>query len=59
MSELKCKVCGLESTYLDEVCYYDINGYSYTDEYEIELNGANPDALAHILCRDCEEDFKF
>jgi len=59
MGDLKCKVCGFESGYLDEVCYYDINGWSYSDEHEIENNAQNPDALAHILCQECAEKFKF
>lgn len=56
---LKCKVCGFESSYLDEVCYYDINGYPYSDEQEMERNAQNPDALAHALCGECAETFKF
>ncbi len=56
---MKCKVCGLISNNLDEVCYYDINGYSYSDEYDIENNLQNPDALAHILCNECAENFNF
>jgi hypothetical protein len=56
---LKCKVCGLESSYLDEVCYYDINGYSYSDSYNIERNAQNPDALTHELCGECAEEFDF
>ena len=42
---LKCKVCGFESSDLEEVCYYDINGWSHSDEYDIENNSNNPDAL--------------
>ena len=56
---MKCEVCGFKSDILDEVCYYDINGFSYNDEYDIENNGNNPDALAHILCIDCAEQFNF
>lgn len=56
---MKCKVCGLESSYLDEVCYYDINGFAHCSEHDIENNVQNPDALAHILCNECAESFKF
>lgn len=59
MFELKCERCGFESGNLDEVCYYDINGYSHSDEQDIENNLQNPDALAHILCQECAESFKF
>ena len=33
---LKCEVCGCESSNLDEGCYYDINGWSCSEEYDIE-----------------------
>lgn len=56
---MKCKVCNLKSSYLEEVCYYNIFGEAYSDEYEIENNSNNPDALAHVLCNDCAEEFKF
>lgn len=56
---LKCEKCGFESSNLDEVCYYDINGYMHCDEQEIESNLQNPDALAHILCDECAEEFDF
>lgn len=52
---LKCEKCGFESDYLDEVCYYDINGYAVSNEYDIERNGQNPDALAHVLCGECAD----
>jgi hypothetical protein len=56
---LKCEVCEFESDSLDEVAYYDILGSCYCDELEIERNAQNPDALAHTLCGDCAETFKF
>lgn len=56
---LKCKVCSFESSILDEVCYYDINGSSYSDELDIERNCQNPDAIAHELCGSCAESFDF
>lgn len=56
---LKCKGCGFESTYLDEVCYYDINGHSHSDALDVERNAQNPDALAHTLCTICAETFDF
>lgn len=56
---MECKVCGFHSNSLDEVSYYDINGYSYSDELDIERNAQNPDALAHKLCNECAEDFDF
>lgn len=56
---LKCKVCGLESSYLDEVCFWDINGQAYDDAQDIENNSNNPDALAHVLCNECAENFEF
>ena len=56
---LKCKVCGMESEILDEVCYYDIVGWEFDNEQEIELNLQNPDALAHVLCGECAEEFNF
>ncbi|PLS18958.1 hypothetical protein CVD28_00730 [Bacillus sp. M6-12] len=56
---LKCEVCEMESEYLDEVCYYNILGDSISDELDIERNAQNPDALAHTLCGDCAETFKF
>lgn len=54
---MKCKLCGLESNDLDEVCYFDINGFSHSTEEDIEKNLHNPDALAHELCNDCAETF--
>lgn len=59
MFSLVCEKCGFESSYLDEVCYYDINGYSYSSEYDIELNVQNPDSLAYTLCTECAEHFDF
>jgi hypothetical protein len=59
MYELKCEKCGFESSDLEEVCYYDINGWNHSDEQDIENNGQNPDALAHILCTECAEKFDF
>lgn len=56
---LKCESCDFESELLDEVCYYDINGYSYCEENDIERNCQNLDALAHVLCNDCSETFEF
>lgn len=56
---MKCKVCKFESSSLEEVSYYDINGNSVTDEREVERNAQNPDALAHELCSDCAENFDF
>ena len=56
---LKCKVCGFESDILEEVSYYDISGNSHNDEYDIENNSNNPDALAHILCGKCANKFEF
>jgi hypothetical protein len=56
---LKCENCGFESSYLDEVCYYDINGYPYSDSLDIERNAQNPDALAHKLCEECAKEFDF
>ena len=55
----KCKVCEMESSYLDEVAVYDVNGHSYTDALDIERNAQNPDALAHDLCTECAETFEF
>lgn len=52
---LKCEGCGMTSPYLDEVCYWDINGSPIADEYEMERNMHNPDALAYILCNECAE----
>ena len=59
MFELKCEKCGLESSDLEEVCYYDINGNSHSSEQDIENNLQNPDALAHTLCGECAEEFDF
>jgi len=56
---LTCKVCKFESDHLDEVCYYDINGYSQSDGLGMERNAQNPDALAHVLCSYCAETFDF
>ena len=56
---LKCQVCGFKSSYTDEVGYYDINGFPYTDPLDIERNAQNPDALAHKLCGECAENFDF
>lgn len=56
---LKCKVCKFESSSLDEVCYYDINGWPHDTEQEIEQNAQNPDALTHALCTDCASEFNF
>lgn len=56
---LKCKVCGFESDSLDEVCYYDINGYSHSDEQDIENHLQDTDALYHVLCSKCAEEFNF
>lgn len=56
---LTCKSCGLESQILDEVCFYDINRFPYTDPLELERNAQNPDALAHTLCSECAEKFNF
>lgn len=56
---LMCKICETTSAILDEVCYWDINGFPYKDELEMERNGQNPDALAHVLCNDCAENFNF
>lgn len=56
---MKCQICNFESNNLDEVSYYDINGYSYSDIREIEQNSGNPDALAHILCTECSSSFNF
>lgn len=53
---LKCEKCGFESDNLDEVSYYDINGYRVLNEYDIEINSQNPNALAHILCEDCADE---
>lgn len=57
--DLVCKVCKTSSAILDEVCYWDINGFPYNDELEIERNAQNPDALAHTLCSECAEGFNF
>lgn len=57
--KLKCKVCGLEGHSLDEVCWWDINGFSHCDEFDIERYSGNPDALAHALCFKCAEEFDF
>ena len=56
---LICKECKFESNDLDEVCYYDINGDSHSDEQDIERYLNNPDALAHILCPGCADNFDF
>ena len=56
---LSCKVCKQTSNLLDEVCYFDIHGHAYNDPMDIERNAQNPDALAHILCHDCAENFDF
>lgn len=56
---MKCEICGFESDKLDEVSYYSINGDNYSDEFDIENNLQNPDALAHALCKECTENFKF
>lgn len=59
MFKLKCERCGLESSNLDEVSYYSIAGWNFSDEQDIENNAQNPDALAHILCSECAEEFDF
>jgi len=56
---LKCKVCGLESNELEEICFYDINGNSHSSEEDIENNLQNPDALAHLFCNQCADTFQF
>lgn len=56
---LKCKVCNFESSLLDEVTYYDINGNGYFDDFDIERNSQNPDALTHTLCTECVDTFDF
>ena len=50
----RCEVCGFESSYEDEVCYYDINGYAIMGE-DVERYGQDPDALAHCLCSECAD----
>jgi hypothetical protein len=52
---LKCEVCGFESEDLDEVCYYDINGYQYLEEPDTNIS----ESTVHTLCEDCAEDFEF
>lgn len=56
---MKCMVCRFESEDLEEVCYYDINGWSHSDEHDIERHAQDPDALANILCTECAEEFNF
>ena len=56
---MKCKICGLESNDLNEICYYDINGEPHCTEQDIERNLFNPDALTYELCNECAEAFNF
>lgn len=56
---LKCELCKFESTYLEEVTYYDINGIQHSSEQDIERNAQNPDSLAHVLCVECAETFEY
>lgn len=56
---LRCEKCGYESTDLEEVSYYSINGDNYSDEYDIERHAQDPDALAYCLCIECAEKFDF
>ena len=56
---LICEECGFESSSLDEVSYYDINGFGHCEEQDIENNSNNPDALAHTLCPECADNFDF
>jgi hypothetical protein len=56
---LKCKTCYFESENLEEICYYDINGFPYSDFLEIERVAQNPDSLAHVLCNECSYTFDF
>lgn len=56
---MRCEKCGLESDSLEDVCYFDINGYACDSTEGIEKHLNNPDALAHTLCTECAEDFEF
>lgn len=56
---MKCMICGFESDYLDDVCYWDINGNSYNTQYEVDNALGNPDSLAYELCMDCADEFDF
>lgn len=51
--EMICQECGFSSSYEEEVCYYDINGYAVGHE-SIEVS--NPDTNAYVLCNDCADD---
>ena len=49
---MTCEICGFESDYEDEVCYYDINGYAVVGD---QREGAGIDGLAFCICAMCAE----
>lgn len=55
-NNLTCETCGMQSSYLDEVCYYDVNGFAVSEDEDIERYSQNPDSLCHVLCNECAEN---
>lgn len=53
---LQCEGCGMTSTSLEEVCYWDSNGFPISTQEEIDKNADNPDSLTYVLCDECAEN---
>lgn len=53
----RCRKCGEEFYYSDEVIGFNINDEEVSlEEYVLELNTQNPDYLKYVICIDCYSD---